>query len=140
MNKLLLIRDTYTQNTTLGKLFVNGQFFCHTLEDTVRGHGIKVYGHTAIPAGEYKISVSKSSRFKRLMPMVYTETNGYELIKDAISFKGIRIHGGNTHHNTDGCILVAYNRLNDTTIQGTAESELTEKLKDGQWSLTIKNK
>ena len=106
MVELLLIRDTFTENTTLGKLFANGTDFCHTLGDTVRAEGIKVYGHTAIPAGEYRVKLSKSSRFNRVMPMVYTEDNGYELKNGGISFKGIRMHGGNTHRNTEGCILV----------------------------------
>ena len=139
MNNLLIIRDTYSQNATLGKLFVNGQFFCHTLEDTVRGHGIKVYGHTAIPAGEYSVKVSMSSRFKRLMPMIYTESNGYEIKKGGISFKGVRMHGGNTHLNTHGCVLTAFKRRSNTEVYETAEKELTELLNDSTWNLTVKN-
>lgn len=126
--KLLVIRDTFTDDTTIGKLFVNGEFFCYTLEDAVRDYGVKVKGDTAIPRGKYKVKISRSSRFKRLMPMVYTESNGYELVNGGISFKGIRIHGGNTHNNTEGCILVAHNKVNDKRIQGTAERELTELL------------
>lgn len=138
--KLLLIRDTFTDDTTLGKLYVNEEFFCHTLEDAVRDYGVKVHGDTAIPRGEYKVNVSRSSEFNRLMPMVYTEDNGYELVNGGISFKGIRIHGGNTHKNTEGCILVAHNRINDKRIQGTAEKDLTELLSEfDKITLTIIN-
>ena len=143
MVELLLIRDTFTENTTLGKLFANGTYFCHTLEDTVRAEGIKVYGHTAIPAGEYRVKLSKSSRFNRVMPMVYTEDNGYELKNGGIRFKGIRMHGGNTHRNTEGCILVAHNRLSDEVIQGTAERELVyllEQFGEIEFKLTVKNR
>jgi len=125
---LKLVRDSYTKDTTLGKLYIDGLFFCHTLEDASRDYGVKVKGHTAIPRGEYKVKLSKSSRFKRTMPMIYTEDNEYELKNKGISFKGIRIHGGNTHKNTEGCILVAKRKLNDSTIQGTMEYELTKKL------------
>lgn len=126
--KLKLIRDTFTINTTIGKLYIDDVFFCYTLEDTARDEGIKIKGHTSIPRGEYKVKLTRSSRFKRVMPMVYTESNEYELKNKGISFKGIRIHGGNTHKNTEGCILVAKNKLNDYTIQGTMEKELVKKL------------
>lgn len=126
--ELKLIRNTFTHNTTIGKLYIDGEFFCYTLEDTARDEGIKIKGKTSIPRGVYKVKLSKSHRFKRTMPMIYTESNGYELKAKGISFKGIRIHGGNTHKNTEGCILVAKNKLNDDTIQGTMEYELTKKL------------
>ena len=143
MIELLLIRDTFTENTTLGKLFANGTYFCHTLEDTVRAEGIKVHGHTAIPAGVYRVKLSWSSRFNRIMPMVFTEDNEYELFKAGIRFNGIRMHGGNTHRNTEGCILVANNRLSDEVIQGTAEEELVallEQFGDVEFKLTVKNR
>jgi hypothetical protein len=125
---LKLVRDSYTKDTTLGKLYIDGLFFCHTLEDAARDYGVKVKGETAIPRGEYKVKLSKSSRFKRTMAMIYTEDNEYQLVNKGISFKGIRIHGGNTHKNTEGCILVAKRKLNDSTIQGTMEYDLTVKL------------
>lgn len=126
--KLKLIRESFTKDTTIGKLYINGVYFCYTLEDAVRDYGVKVNGHTAIPRGNYKVKLSMSSRFKRVMPMVYTEKNEYELINGGISFKGIRFHGGNNHINTDGCILVAKNKLNDSTIQGTMEKDLVKVL------------
>ena len=139
---LLLIRDTYTNLSTVGKLYVNGTFFCHTLEDVARAYGVKIKGETAIPQGEYLVDLSTSYRFKRIMPMIYTESNGYELKSGGISFKGIRIHGGNTHKNTDGCVLVAHNRLNYNLIQGTAEKDLVSLLSEAteQITLTIKNR
>ncbi|MEM8564945.1 MAG: DUF5675 family protein [Bacteroidota bacterium] len=127
---LKLVRDTYTLKSTVGKLYVNDVFFCHTLEDVVRGEGIKIKAHTAIPSGVYKVDLSISHRFKRIMPMIYTEDNRYEIKLGGIGFKGVRFHGGNTHKNTEGCPLVAYNRLSDDLIQGTAEKELTAKLKE----------
>lgn len=144
-----IVRTEYFTRTTIGRLYLHGKkdYFCYVLEDTVRPFGIKVPGETAIPdtgaLAAYKIDVNMSSRFKRDMPMIYTESNGYELKNGGISFKGTRLHGGNTHENTEGCPLVAYNRPTLETIQGTAEKELTAKikeyLKEGSVGLSIIN-
>ncbi len=125
---LLIIRDTFTDNNCTGKLFLNGEFFAHTLEDPDRGDGIKINARTAIPEGTYLVNITMSSRFKREMPMVYNQSNGYQLINKGKSFKGIRLHGGNNHTHTEGCPLIAKNRLNDELIQGSMEKELTKEL------------
>ena len=117
--RMKLVRDQYNNDTTTGKLYINDKFICHTLEDTVRPLGIKVKKHTAIPAGTYEVVVDRSNRFKRDMPRLL----------NVPQFEGIRIHGGNTHKNTEGCPLVAYNYINEDTIQGTAEKDITAELK-----------
>ena len=86
---------------TIGKLSIDGHYFCDTLEDTVRAPGVKIPGRTAIPAGKYQIEITESIRFNRLMP----------IIKDVPGFSGVRIHSGNTAEDTEGCILVGFNRL-----------------------------
>lgn len=125
--QLRLIRDTFTTKSTIGKLYVNDIFFCYTLEDVARAENVKIDGETAIPTGVYKVAISNSSRFRRPMPMIFTESNGYELKNKGISFKGIRIHGGNKPENTEGCILVAFNK-GENSIWGTAEKELVNKI------------
>ena len=128
-----------TKNSTLkstpGNLFLNGGRFCHTLEDVVRGENIKIAGETAIPAGTYFIDVTMSSRFKRLMPIIFNmpifgseSFSGYEIIINGIRFVGCRLHGGNRAKDTHGCPLVAYNKIDNDTIQGTAEKDLTKAL------------
>lgn len=94
--KLLLQREPSTKQSTPGKLFIDGQFECHTLEDIVRPRGVKVYGQTAIPAGTYQVVLTMSPRFKRVLP----------LLLNVPGFEGIRIHPGNKAEETDGCILV----------------------------------
>lgn len=99
--KLLLKRIALEENYTIGKLYIDGQKFCDTLEDKVRPFSEKVYGETAIPSGAYKMIISRSERFKRKLP----------LLLNVPMFEGIRIHGGNTAVDTHGCILVGENKV-----------------------------
>jgi hypothetical protein len=120
--ELKLIREIFTPTETLGSMFVDGVFFCYTLEDAIRPTKIK--HETAIWKGNYRVILSISNRFKRLMPEVLNVSG----------FEGIRIHGGNTHLDSSGCILVGEHRyLNKPNpikksilnwIQGTQESKI----------------
>ena len=101
--KLTLERFLIGEQRTIGRLLIDGEFFCYTLEDRVREPGFKVYGATAIPAGTYQIGMSYSARFKMVLP----------LLKQVPGFDGIRIHAGNTESDTEGCILVGHNLLHD---------------------------
>lgn len=100
--KLLLQRQEPHLTCTLGALFVDGDFECFTLEDVVREiRGVpvenwKIAGKTAIPAGVYRVGVTFSNRFQRMMPILH----------DVPGFEGVRIHTGNTDEDTEGCILV----------------------------------
>ena len=97
--KLLLHRQTFSDKSSVGTLYVNGLKECHTLEDRDRHleeGGEKVYGETAIPRNTYKVVITYSNRFKQPMP----------LLVDVTGFEGVRIHPGNTDQNTEGCILV----------------------------------
>lgn len=97
--KLRLVRERGGDETTLGNLYMDGIWFCHTLEDQDRrleAGGVKVRGKTAIPLGTYSVVIDFSNRFQKLMMHVL----------DVPQFAGIRIHAGNTHLNTEGCILL----------------------------------
>lgn len=99
--KIVVVRDTFTENSTIGKMLIDGAFFCYTLEDTIRDK--KIDGETAIPYGTYKVIVNMSNRFKRLMPLLLNVPN----------FEGVRIHNGNTKEHTHGCILVGATKSKD---------------------------
>lgn len=97
--ELDLNRIHKAEDYTIGELYLNGAFFCHTLEDKVRilnSYEDKVYRETAIPIGRYKVTISYSNHFKKEMPEIL----------NVEFFKGIRIHAGNHKDNTDGCVLV----------------------------------
>lgn len=83
--KLELYRKFLGKDYTIGKLYINGDYFCDVLEDTVRPEGVKLYGKTAIPYGTYDIILTYSPRFKQKLPLLLNVPN----------FEGIRIHSGN---------------------------------------------
>lgn len=126
---ILVQRDTSTDEATTGKMFINGDFFCYTLEDVVReipGQPVanwKIPGKTAIPSGKYKVSVTYSPHFNRDMP----------LIVNVPDYEGVRIHSGNTAADTEGCILVGdregVNRVSGGINDGVLAS-LIDKLND----------
>ena len=128
---ITLDRTIYSKDTTLGRWIMPG-LSVYTLEDAVRGWGIKVPQHTAIPAtGDYPYTViiSHSNRFNREMLMIYTEDNKYELIRSGIAFKGIRVHGGISHVNTWGCVLVGHNSNGKDKISTSAEGAVFNAVK-----------
>lgn len=96
--KITVKRLHKTDTSTIGELLVDGIFECYTLEDVERKEKIK--SETAIPKGTYKVIINQSNRFKRLLPLLLNVPN----------FEGVRIHSGNTNHDTEGCILVGRTR------------------------------
>lgn len=92
--ELTLIRRWFRELDTVGELYFDGTFQCFVLEDVVRKE--KVPKKTAIPAGRYEVRLTHSQRFDCTMP----------ILCDVPNFTGIRIHPGNTHKDTEGCLLV----------------------------------
>jgi len=119
--KRIARRPTYT----IGKLFIDGEFFSDTLEDKDRDYNLdgditdpgegKVMNETCIPAGEYEVILNWSNRFQRIMP----------LLVNVPGFEGIRIHNGTTDKNTSGCLLVGNNSI---VGQLTNSHEIFDKL------------
>ena len=95
--KLTLVRRWFSPNKTIGKLLIDGVFRYYVLEDLVRPDGVKVYGKTAIPYGQYKVSLSQSPKLGRELP----------LIENVPGFSGIRIHAGIDESWTEGCVLIS---------------------------------
>lgn len=124
---------------TIGKLYINDQYFCDTLEDTDRGliqsmteqqiGSKKVYGETAIPTGTYRIIISYSNKFKKQMP----------LLLNVPGFAGIRIHSGNTEKDSLGCILVGKNKAVGKVLESRdTYSKLFSILQESNKKETIK--
>ena len=107
------IRRDPKPDHTPGELWVDGKFFCYTLEDVDRkleSGGKKVYGETCIPRGQYPVVLDFSARFNIVTPHVL----------GVPQFDGIRIHAGNTTADTHGCPLVGSKRVG-ATVQGSRD-------------------
>ena len=118
---------------TIGSLYAGNDYFCDTLEDTLRPlpavcpdtpHGRdcrckeKVYAQTAIPPGTYTVTMEYSPRFKRVLPLLH----------DVPHFRGILIHPGNDQGDTAGCILVGKNDIKGRLVESRATSDALNKL------------
>jgi len=114
---LVLRRGSPQVTCTPGSLYLNGNWQCYTLEDLPRPS--KVPGETRIPAGNYRVTLTPSPRFKRVLP----------LINDVPEFSGVRIHPGNTDRDTAGCILVGQGFKNEAlTSSRVAFDQLFSRL------------
>lgn len=107
----LLKRIIFSDRSTISEMWHfkgpedAGTRLCWMLEDECRAEGIKIPGKTAIPAGEYKLKVTMSSRFKRPLPLIYNVDSDLTVTDGVHSWAGIRIHPGNTDTDSEGCQL-----------------------------------
>ena len=110
--EMILTRTAKQADYTIGRLMVNGQYLCDTMEPTWRDlrHEGKVYGRTAIPEGTYRVFITKSMKFHKWLPLLW----------QVPGFEGIRIHAGNYPRDTQGCILVGWNKQRGVLIGSRA--------------------
>lgn len=130
--KLLLERIYTCNDYTIGKLYINGEYFCDTLEDADRGltqnmpldeiKKIKIYGETAIPIGDYEITLSikspKFSNFKRYKWAKLWDGFLPRLI-NVLGFDGVLIHVANKASDLLGCIAVGENKQKGMVLNST---------------------
>lgn len=140
--KLELVRIANRPTYCIGKLYIDGVWFCDTIEDTDRGLDDsmsvdeilkkKIKGETAIPTGVYKIEITYSPKYKRMMPLLIG-VKGYS---------GVRIHSGNTSKDTEGCLLVGRNTKVGmvTDSRNTYQRLFTRLQKAKDISIEIKRK
>ncbi len=134
----ILVKRLYRKSEyTIGAMYIDGVYFCDTVEDTDRGLTQtmtsqqiavkKVYGKTAIPTGRYRVTLTYSNKFKRVLP----------LVNDVIGFLGIRMHNGVNADSSLGCIIVGENKIKGGVINSRATMErLVAKLR-GQTEIYI---
>lgn len=135
--EIKLVRIAFKENYTIGKLYVDGKYFCDTIEDKDRGLDNsmteseilekKVKGQTAIPTGHYKIDITYSPKYKRMMP----------LLLDVKGFSGIRIHTGNTAKDTEGCLIVGKNKKVGMVLESRDTYQRLFKMMQGEKNITI---
>jgi hypothetical protein len=130
--KLELKRIALKPNYTIGKLFINGSYYCDTIEDKVidlNKNGkfddglTKVMHQTAIPYGTFKVVVNHSPKFNRELPRLL----------DVPYFEGILIHNGSDQNSSSGCIIVGENKsVGKVTNSTFYMNNLTARIKDAQ--------
>lgn len=118
--EILVDRKWKKSTYTIGRMYLDGEFFCNTLEDRDRGltsemslieiNGKKVMHETAIPSGTYEVSLDYVSPKFSQYPY-YMEVCGGQLprLLNVKGFSGVLIHVGTNASHSSGCILVGNN-------------------------------
>lgn len=149
----LTIKRTITRNNyTLGKLYIDGVYFCDTLEDRDRGltqnmsveqiKSIKVPGETAIPKGTYRVTLDVVSPKFSKYPF-YMQTCGGKLPRliDVKGYDGVLIHvadGPKRDSLVQGCIGIGNLSAEEYLMNGKKVFiELYNKLKGNNIELEI---
>lgn len=127
---------------TIGKLYIDGQYYCDTIEDVVRDlppqcpntpKGVqcrckeKVYAETAIPEGTYKVTMEHSPRFKKTLPYLHNVPH----------FLGILIHSGNDAGHSSGCLIVGKNKVKGKVLESRATLDALISRIKGEKNITI---
>lgn len=114
----------------IGKMYIDGEYICDTLEDKDRGLtsnmsvaqicGVKVHGETAIPTGRYLVDMKTvSPRFGGRAQYQFCKGRLPRLCNTP-GYQGVLIHIGNTAKDTDGCILVGENKEKGKVLNSKA--------------------
>tara|TARA_R110000851_G_scaffold5505_3_gene22748 strand:+ start:89 stop:508 length:420 start_codon:yes stop_codon:yes gene_type:complete len=131
---LLLIRDTFTKNSVIGELFLNGERMCDTLENPWKDNQRNI---SCIPEGNYKVRL-------RLPRESASRDYIHLLLEDVENRSYILFHRGNTAKDTRGCILVGLGSEQDIVHNSTLAMDLLIKevihLGAENINLIIKNK
>ena len=121
--ELTLKRIALRSEYTIGKLYVNGEYVCDTIEDTVRdldkdgkfANGeVKIPGKTAIPYGRYEITMKvKSPKYSNFSKYSWAKKyDGYlPRLLNVPHFDGVLIHVGNSALDSEACVLVGENKV-----------------------------
>ena len=123
----IALKDKYT----IGKLYINGTYFCDVLEDKVRDLNkngefdngeVKIAKHTAIPYGTYEITMDvRSTKFSDFEKYPWAkEYDGYlPRLTNVPLFVGVLLHVGNSDIDSSGCLLVGENKVVGKVINST---------------------
>lgn len=146
--ELKLRRIARKEKYTIGRLYIDGEYFCDTIEDKDRGlrqdlplsvnKKRKVQNETAIPTGRYRVTLGVKSSKMSKRP-AYDFCDGYvPRLINVPAFDGILIHIGNTERDSAGCIIVGQNKVVGRVINSTDTfHRLYERLKAASGDIYI---
>lgn len=119
--KLELKRIARKPTYTIGRLYVDGEYFCDTIEDVDRdvnrngvfdGDEHKVYAQTAIPNGTYEVTMKvPSPKFSTKAEYKWWPQARLPRLLNVPHFEGILIHAGVSEKSSAGCIIVGRNTV-----------------------------
>ncbi len=96
---LLLIRDSFSDKAVIGKLYLNSEFYGHTLELAWKDNQKRV---SCIPKGVYEVKKRHTQKSKYKYEHLH--------ILDVPDRELILMHIGNYPKNSKGCILLGNTR------------------------------
>ena len=134
MINLLLIRNTFSKESTVGELFINGERICDTLENSWQDNQRNI---SCIPEGVYPVRL-------RLPRESASRDYLHLLVQEVPNRDWILFHRGNTAKDTSGCILVGLGTEQDVVHNSVLAMDLLIKevihLGGENINLIIKNK
>ena len=140
---IIITRAKSRNEYTHGRLVIDGNFVCHTLENT----------NARVPAGAYKITLVKCKQYARRMPLLHGNAP-CDLCKKRPFINNNSIlpcycpmlkPGNGTHNRLDGSILVGkFNCLNSLIHPKDIFDPLYERIRKSisrgnQVTLTVKD-
>ena len=127
--ELELRRRYKGEKYTIGSLYIDGKYFCDTIEDKDREldasmpvnklKRMKVYRETAIPTGRYKVDMKTVSTKFKTRPWAKKYNGIVPRLLGVPCFAGVLLHVGNTEKDSLGCPLVGENKVKGQVINST---------------------
>lgn len=148
--KLLLDRFFKGPKYTVGHLYIDGKYFCDTIEDVDRGlldsmslaeiQSKKIPSETAIPRGIYKVTLDVvSPKYSKRDFYIKVCKGKVPRLLNVKGFEGILIHAGNTEEDSAGCIILGENKVKGKVInsRSTFEKFYNTLIKSNSKEITI---
>ncbi len=139
----ITLKRIYTNSTyTIGHLYVDGSYVSDTIEDADRGlkdtmtldqiKAKKIKAKTAIPTGNYKVTVNVvSPKFSKKQYYKDFCSGRLPRIVGVKGFDGILIHRGTDENSSAGCLIVGYNTIKGKVTNSKEAFEKLYKMLDG---------
>lgn len=133
---ITLERSIFTDLSTIGDIFVDGDVFCKSLELSCRQKNHD--GYMAIPPGKYEMTLSSEPESELEKKFGYA----LPLLNNVPGRSGIRIHPANYPSQVKGCIVPGL-RIQKDAIFGSKKAfdmlvaEIRKRLKSGKVYISV---
>lgn len=115
--KIEVKRLSSSAESTNGALYIDGVFFCFTIEDQFQE--VKVKSETRIPEGDYRIVLRTvglmTEKYSKRFPDIH---KGMLWVTEVPNFEYILIHMGISEKDSAGCLLLVDSIVNNKLNEG----------------------